>query len=97
MKKKELWKPNRFYKKITFKEQNYKYNTPTKIMYENWILIINTNNYYDKVEATWKCQYYKRTKDKPKNKTRFCDATIKGLRNIFNNQNLNFILNIIIQ
>ena len=71
---------------IKIKNENIKYKTPTIIKYENRKFNINTKNYYEKIEATWKCQFYRRTKDKPKNKTRFCDATIKGIRDIFNDK-----------
>ena len=78
-------------KEVNFSDKDIKYNTPTIITYENRKFNINTNNYYEKIESTWKCEYYRRTKDKPKNKTRFCDATIKGIRDILNDK-FNFYL-----
>ena len=49
---------------------------------ENLILILIIT--MKKLKLPWKCEFYRRLKNKPKNKARFCDATIKGLRDIFN-------------
>ena len=53
------------------------------INYNNKSFNIETNDFYDKIEATWKCSYHRRTKDKPKNKRHFCNTTIKGVKDIF--------------
>ena len=71
---------------VEYVDKDIKYNTPIQIKYEERLYKINTNNYFDKIEATWKCEYYRRLKDKPKTKTRFCDATIKGIREILNDK-----------
>ena len=71
---------------VEYVDKDIKYNTPIQIKYEERLYKINTNNYFDKIEATWKCEYYRRLKDKPKTKTRFCDATIKGIRLILNDK-----------
>ena len=36
--------------------------------------------FFDKIEATWKYEYYRHLKDKPKTQNRFCGAKIKGIR-----------------
>ena len=71
---------------VEYVDKDVKYNTHIQIKYEDRLFKINTNNYFDKIEATWKCEYYRRLKDKPKTKTRFCDATIKGIRLILNDK-----------
>ena len=66
--------------KVVYEDKDIKYNTPVQIKYEGRKFKINTNDFFDKIEATWKCEYYRRLKDKPKTQNRFCDATIKGIR-----------------
>ena len=66
-------------KDIKYNVGDIKYKTPTTITYANRKFNININNYYEKIEDTCKCEFYRRLKNKPKNKTRFCDTTIKGL------------------
>ena len=53
------------------------------IKYEGKIYKVSTKNYYDSIEATWRCEFYRRTKDLDADENRFCDAAIKGFRNIF--------------
>ena len=71
---------------VEYEDKDIKYNIPIQIKFEEKIFKINTNNFFDKIEARWKCEYYRRLKDKPKIKTRFCDATIKGIRLILDDK-----------
>ena len=70
---------------VEYLDKHIKYNIPIQIKYEERLFKINTNNYFDKIEATWKWEYYRHLKDKPK-KTRYCDAIIKGIRLILNDK-----------
>ena len=58
-----------------------KYNTSYTINYLDSEFRVSVRDYYEKKELTWKCKYYRRTKDKPINKKNFCDGTIKGYKN----------------
>ena len=69
-------------KDIIVEKDDIKYNTPTLISYYNFKFSINTRKYYELYESTWKCINYRRTKDLPENYKVFCNATIKGIRNV---------------
>ena len=56
------------------------YNTPYIIKYETGEYRVSTRDYFEKTELTFKCQYYRRTKDKPKTTKNFCDSAIKALK-----------------
>ena len=56
-------------------------NIPLNIEYEGKIFAISTKNYYDSLEATWRCEFYRRTKDLEE-EIRFCEAAIKGFKNV---------------
>ena len=58
------------------------YNTPVHIEYEGKIFKVYTKNFYDSIEATWRCEFYRRTKDLDADENRFCEAAIKGFKNI---------------
>lgn len=64
------------YKEITwsilYDNNDIHYNIQIKIKYENKIFYINTRNYWDKKEATLKCQNYIRIKDLPQKQNIFC-------------------------
>ena len=38
---------------VEYVDKDVKYNTPIQIKYEDRLFKINTNNYFDKIEATW--------------------------------------------
>ena len=71
---------------INYKNENVCYNTPILIEYKNKQFKLETKNYYDKIEVTWKCINRRKTKNKPVNMKNFCDGTIKGIRNVFENK-----------
>ena len=52
--------------KVIFEDKGIKFNTPVQIKYEGRLFKINTNDFFDKIQVTWKCEYYRRLKDKPK-------------------------------
>lgn len=79
-------------KNIQINESDILYNTPKQIYYENRKFKIATINYFDKIEATWKCDKHRRTKDKPSNLKYFCNSTIKGIRAIFDKKLFYFYL-----
>ena len=72
-------------KDIRINNSNINYNTPTLIEYKGIKFKISTRDYFDKKEITWKCQYYRRIKDKPLEQTNFGFGTIKGIKNILDN------------
>ena len=56
------------------------------IKYNQRIFKISTNDFFEKLEATWRCKFYSRIKDKPKDVKQFCNSTIKGIRNIISDE-----------
>ena len=68
--------------KLIYEDKVIKYNTPVQIKNEGRLFKINTNDFLDKIEFTWKCEYYSHLKNKPKTQNWFCEATIKGIRMI---------------
>ena len=69
-------------KEVTFRNNTIQNNTPTVINYKNHKFNINTRRFYEQYECTWKCCYFRREKDKPKNEKYFCNAGIKGIRDV---------------
>ena len=55
------------------------YDIQIKIKYENKIFYSKARNYYDKKEATWKCQNYIRIKDLPQKQNIFCQASVERI------------------
>ena len=68
-------------------KQSIEYNTPYTINYLNSVFKLSTRYYYHKKELTWKCIYYRRIKDKPIEIKNFCEAIIKGYKNIISTKN----------
>ena len=79
-------------KEVTFNPTDIKYNTPTIIIYDNKKYNIVTRDYYDKLEYTWKCEYFRRIKDKPEGQTTFCSSSIKGIKTDIFKNNISFYL-----
>ena len=79
-------KYNNITNEVIFDKKDIKYNTLVSLKYNNKLFNIATNDFYDKIEATWKCCYHRSTKDKPKNERHFCNATIKGVKDIFSDK-----------
>jgi len=77
---------------INFNESNVQYNTPILIEYKTFNYKLNTREYYDKCEATWKCINNRKLKDKPKELKKYCDSTIKGFRAPTSNKYFKFYL-----
>ena len=79
-------------KDISMINSEIKYNTPINIYYKEKLFVIVTRNYYDKIEYTWRCKYFRRKTDKPKDQKNFCSASIKGIKkDIFNNTIIYFL------
>lgn len=72
-------------KEITFSKSNVKYKTPNTIYYIHKIFNIVTKNYFDKIEYTWKCKYFRRNKDKSEKGKNYCSSNIKRVKiNVLN-------------
>ena len=76
--------------KVKVIDNSIKYNTSLNIEYQGKIFAITAKNYYDSLEATLRCEFYRRTKDLEEDETRFCEAAIKGFKNVLQ-KNIIFI------
>ena len=86
LKKKYIPKFNEITDEVKIITNSIKYNTPELIEYEGKIFKVSTKNFYDSIEATWRCEFYRRTKDLDADENRFCEAAIKGFKNILTNE-----------
>ncbi len=57
--------------KVKVIDNSIKYNTSLNIEYQGKIFAITKKNYYDSLEATLRCEFYRRTKDLEEDETRF--------------------------